>query len=273
MKALLVAEQSVLPLLDRVICGLFTWEIVDEAIIVVPKRQIASFAHLRGARVQVLAEDEILGPYTIDYIADRLGAYRYRAGWYLQQFVKLGFARHSANEQYVIWDADTIPLQPLAIVRDGRAAMNRSREFHWPYFQVFETLLELKPVLKFSVISQYMAITTRFALEMLHRIQQLHGMDWVDATLAALPLNGQSEFSEYETYGNYMASQHPGQLEFVRRPWFRHGSDILSLDDLPSYREIEHVFTGYSYVSFERRRHTGLKRRLIGAQLKLKLSS
>lgn len=35
-------------------------------------------------------------------------------GWYFQQFLKMGFALTPfAREEYLVWDADTIPLNPL----------------------------------------------------------------------------------------------------------------------------------------------------------------
>ncbi len=272
-KAVLVAEQSVLPLLSHVISGLFKWQIVDEVVLVVPSGQLASFRHLGAAPVQIIAEEEVIGRFSQANIGDRLGSYRGRAGWYLQQFVKLGYARFSGDEHYVIWDADTIPLGPLTLVNGGRCQINLSKEFHRPYFEVIERLLRFEPVLTFSVISQYMVMITRFVREMLNRIEQIHGRDWMDATLAMLPLKGPSEFSEYETYGNFMAVEHPLELEFVRHRWFRNGSDILELNNLPTNADIENIFAGYSYVSFERRNHTGLKRCLIKALLKIRASS
>lgn len=273
MKALLVAEESVLPVLRHVIDGLFKWEIAEEVFLVVPARQLEGFAPLAGSRTQVIAEEEVLGKVSLGAISDRLGPYRWRAGWYLQQFVKLGFARVARDEHYVIWDADTIPLQPIDLVKNCRCQINVSKEFHPPYFQVIKELLRLDPVLRFSVISQYMTINTRLAGEMLDRIEQIHQREWIDAVLNALPLKGHSEFSEYETYGNFMAVEHPSELEFVRHRWFRNGSDILELNDLPTNEQIEGIFASYSYVSFERRTHKGWKRILIKALLNIRASS
>jgi hypothetical protein len=273
MKALLVAEESVLPVLRHVIDGLLKWGIAEEVFLVVPARQLDGFAHLGSSRTQVIPEEEVIGNFSLGAIGDRLGPYRWRAGWYLQQFVKLGFARITRDEHYVIWDADTIPLEPIDLVKNGRCQINVSKEFHPPYFQVIRELLRLDPVLRFSVISQYMTVATHFAVEMLDRIEQIHEREWIDAVLAALPLKGQSEFSEYETYGNFMAVEHPSELEFVRHRWFRNGSDILELHDLPTNEQIERVFAKYSYVSFERRTHAGWKRLMIKALLTIRASS
>jgi hypothetical protein len=272
-RALLVAEKSVLPVLQQVVAGLIKWGIADQAILAVPSRQIGEFAHLKSPIVHLVIEDEIVGTHSFEYISERLGQYRCRTGWYLQQFVKLGFARVAGEDHYIVWDADTVPLEPVKFVRNGRSQVTIAKEFHEPYFEVFEKLLLCKPLLRFSVISQYMRVNTLFAREMLDQIERIHGVHWIDAVLSVLPLKGKSEFSEYETYANYIASVHPQSVEFVHRRWFRHGSDVLRIDRLPSNEEIERVFSGYSYVSFERRVHSGLKRNLIKALLRFGVSS
>ena len=272
-QALLVAEKSVLPILRQSITGLFKWGIADEAVVAIPSRDMSAFAEFKRSSIQVVAEDEFLEGHSLDSIGGRLGSFRDRSGWYLQQFAKLGFARVANEAHYIIWDADTVALGPIEMVRNGRTQMVIAKEFHKPYFETYERLFLTKPPLRASAISQYMRINTGCAKEMLDKIEQTHGRDWIDAILSVLPLKCSSEFSEYETYANYIHLEHPQEAEFVHRKWFRHGSDILRMDQAPSNEEIEACFKGYACVAFERRMHTGLKLKVIKAFRKLGVSS
>ena len=272
-QALLVAEKSVLPILRQSITGLFKWGIADEVIVAIPSRDMSAFAEFRGPSIQVVAEDEFLAGHSLGSIRGWLGSYGNRSGWYLQQFVKLGFARLASEAHYLIWDADTVALGPIEMVRNGRTQMVIAKERHQPYFETYERLFLIKPQLRVSAISQYMRIATVFAREMLDKIEQTHGRDWIEAVLSVLPLKCASEFSEYETYANYIHLEHPQEVEFVHRKWFRHGSDILRMDQAPSNEEIEGCFKGYACVAFERRMHTGLKLNVIKAFCKLGVSS
>jgi hypothetical protein len=50
-----------------------------------------------------------------------------QVGWYLQQFLKMGAARHVAglSDYYLLWDSDMVPLKPMQWFVTGHA--NRSR--------------------------------------------------------------------------------------------------------------------------------------------------
>ena len=41
-----------------------------------------------------------------------------RAGWYVQQFIKMQFARYTQDEYYLIWDSDTIPVRQINMFDD-----------------------------------------------------------------------------------------------------------------------------------------------------------
>lgn len=50
MRALLVAEESVLPVLPAALEGLAKWQIADQTTIVVPQRQLTQFAKFKRLR-------------------------------------------------------------------------------------------------------------------------------------------------------------------------------------------------------------------------------
>lgn len=271
--ALLVAERSVLPVVENSIASLFQWAEIQRAIIVIPARQMSDFAHLKTSSVELIAEDDVIPGHIRQSIVTRLGARQARAGWYLQQFVKLGFCKCVEAPRYVIWDADTVLLQPMSFFCDGRLQLAAAKEYHRPYFETFERLMDARPALRSSAISQYMPVDVSCAKEMLERIERLHNRHWIDAILSVLPLQGDSEFSEYETLANYMALSHPDKISFVRHRWFRYGSDICGFTTLPGIDEVAAIFSGYAYVAFERHPHSALKRKMLRLMLKLGISS
>jgi len=271
--ALVVAEKSVLSVVEKSLTSLFQLAEIDRAAVVVPARQLSDFARLKSPSIEVVAEDDVIPGHISQSIAARLGARQARTGWYLQQFVKLGFCKCVEAPRYVIWDADTVLLQPMSFFRDGRLQLATAKEHHRPYFETFERLMGARPALRSSAISQYMPVDVSCAKEMLERIEGIHNRHWIDAILSVLPLQGDSEFSEYETLANYMALSHPDKVSFVRHRWFRYGSDICGFTTLPEINEVAAIFSGYAYVAFERHPHSALKRKLLWLMLKLGISS
>jgi hypothetical protein len=226
MVALLVAENSVRPILSNAIRGLLKWTNVQTVLLAVPARQLKDFAYLKSPTTEVIPENEIIPGYPLDYFAERLGDRRARAGWYLQQFAKIGFCRIAADNHYVIWDADTVALKPIVFFEGGKVQITMSREYHPPYFAALQKVINQRRVLRFSAISQYMPVDVSCTLKMLEKIEQIHSKPWIDAILSVLPLQSDCEFSEYETLANYMASEYPDRTQFVRKRWFRYGTDI-----------------------------------------------
>lgn len=249
---LLVAEALLLPLISVVITGLNRYANPASITLVVPQHQIDVFKATVGETATVISEDTLLPDWPISRVRDRL-AYPNRAGWYLQQFLKLSFGQFSGAPAYVIWDADTVPLAP-PLLRDGEKTLFcAGQEHNPPYFDTYKRLLNLEPALKRSAISQYMYIETPIveALQ-LAIIEKSGALTWIDAVLDALPGASISEFSEYETYANFLMSSHPGCGRMIDMPWFRYGSEICTDFSTITLAKLERRFAGFRHVAFER---------------------
>ncbi len=260
---LLVAEQSVIPILPIVLQGLQRNGNPKTVTVVVPARQLKAFAHVVGSNAVLVNEEEVLPNWDLDRVRSILPAFPHRAGWYLQQFLKLQFGHFANTPEYVIWDADTVLLRPLSLADDKNFVVNRSREYHQPYFETFQRLFGYPAPLRCSVISQYMRVETGIITEMQAEIEKRHGKHWVEAILSVLAGKSESEFSEYETYANYLANRDPKKLVVGHSKWFRHGTGIVGEGSLLTLQKLEKVFQDYSYVSFER--HTRSIWRRIGS--------
>jgi hypothetical protein len=257
----LVAERSVLPSIDAVVGGLEKNGAPSAISIVVPRIQVPLFEATRCRQHAVIPEDKILPSWPLSRVRALLPRQPGRAGWYLQQFLKLSFGMRNGIERYVVWDADTVMLRrPPFWIAGDRLNLTSAREHHQPYFDTYQRLFGEAPKLSVSVIAQYMPIETSVVREMCAEIEARQGRDWLEAILRGLPGESPSEFSEYETYANYLERRTPGTIVTTRQRWFRHGSEIVPLERRNDLRLIESTFSRYVYVSFERHPSRPLKR-------------
>lgn len=256
----LVAERSVLPTIRTVLAGLEANGNPASITIVPPTSQVAEFRSNCAATVQVVAEDDVLPDWSLSRVRSMLPNHN-NPGWYLQQLLKLSYGFYAGVPEYVVWDADTVMLSPVRFKQDGAVLMNIAREQHRPYLETFRRLFGYAAPLDRSLVSQYMCVDTDIVGEMRKEIARRHGCDWIEAILSVLPGELLHEFSEYETYGNFLASTHPTKLKLERQQWFRHGSELvrdLESTDLEALRD---KFAGYAYVAFERHHPSSLAKR------------
>ena len=255
----LVAEESCVATLGFVIEGLIQ-NLQDANIyIVVPESQLSLFKRFEGLNIQIVSEDVVANGYCLNYVRKRL-KHKDRAGWYLQQFLKLDFGVYleqvSGNsELYLIWDADTVPLTKIHIPESPTKLLHnlgrnkRHKHYNITYRKIFGIGFSEAN----SAISQYMwcnrNLIERFKEEVQARTQSSF---WIDGILTSLDGLDQSEFSEYEFLVNYCNQKYPGTYENVRNKWFLHGADIVREVDDIEYADLQKVFTGYQYVAFER---------------------
>lgn len=132
-------------------------------------------------------------------------------GWYLQQFLKMGFALSEyAKQQYLIWDSDTIPLHHLAYYENGKYLFTAKDENHTPYFDTTERLLGYRRLADFSFIAEHMPISVAVMRELIKALDEsdVEGDYWFEKIINATSGKDQQAFSEFETYGNYCMLKH-----------------------------------------------------------------
>lgn len=76
-------------------------------------------------------------------LLDRIGDAK-RTGWYLQQFLKMGYALQCKDEAYIVWDSDTIPLKTINYFDNNKYKFFTKTEYHKPYFETIEKILDKK---------------------------------------------------------------------------------------------------------------------------------
>lgn len=174
-------------------------------------------------------------------------------GWYFQQFLKLGFALSKyAKDDYLVWDADTVPLVSL-IFKDeqGNTLVLPKKEHHNPYFDTITNLFDVKEFAPYSFISEHMLFNTAIVREMINTIEEnsANHYKWYEQCIAASGKDALHIFSEFETYGNYCINYHPQVLLPRHLNTFRHGSRIYGI--IASKKEIDSLKFDLDTVSFE----------------------
>ena len=144
------------------------------------------------------------------YAPDRVG----RTGWYLQQFLKMGFAKTVLSDSYYLsWDSDTLPLAPIAFFDEDKILYNPKYEYNPNYFVSIKRLIGIDKMCERSFISESMMFSAVYMRELIEKIEKsdVKGDDWIEKIIAAGDYaNPLPAFSEFETYGNYCMAYHPG---------------------------------------------------------------
>jgi FkbM family methyltransferase len=171
-------------------------------------------------------------PFEIDAVRQSLGSHE-RAGWYLQQLIKLYFplVNRPCLEHVLAVDADTIFLHPCRFIEDSRPIFNFGDEYHVPYF---EHMVRLYPTLHrmfaYSGIAHCM-LFKRAWLNELHKGVEAHHADmpfWKAYIQAVDPADRERGASECEIYFNFCLMFHASDLIIRRFRW----SNAAAIDDV-----------------------------------------
>lgn len=225
-------------------------------VVISPDVECRKISKALGTAVNVLPENSFLPNCRIEDVRKLpISGFPKGAGWYFQQFLKLQYSFvETADDFYLIWDADTVPLRPMRFFNaSGRMLLTKAREYHAPYFETYERLLAEDARREFSFIAQQMVIQKSVAREMIRTIEhQISGNEtWPWKILKELPPTGNNLFSEYETYGHFIKNRYPDRIEFVERSWFRQEATVAGCK-VPTEEELNELAKDFDYVAFER---------------------
>jgi hypothetical protein len=224
----------------------------EKYMVIVPERDLSEFKRFTPQTIEVICEDN----YT-DSIQQILKSKfnegnKCRYGWYLQQFIKLSaLSEAEPNETYLIWDADTIPLNPLNFTNGDRLKYYKASEHHPPYFNAIDRLLGLERVVNHSFISQCFPIRGKWIHEFVSFVESKHKIPWLEAIIQAIDFQEGSGFSEYETLGTFLSHKYRGNMLFVDDKWLRSGNSLIGgIQNLDN--SIAKLMLGsFDYAAFE----------------------
>jgi len=208
--------------------------------------------------VIVLDENHVIPGINLQTIGDYIQKAqqdRNRAGWYFQQFLKMSSCfLPDISDYYLIWDADTIMLNPIEFLNDqNQVLIKPSLEYNKPYFDTYEKLLGRTRSVDFSFISEHCFIKSDYMKELISEIEQHSTVKrhWVWTIMNAMETKHLSHagFSEYETYGNYVNTVHPEAIALRPLKTIRYAARRFGL--VPNRYDIYRLSLSYAYASFE----------------------
>lgn len=179
-----------------------------------------------------------------------------RSGWYFQQFLKIHACTFTGiADHYLIWDSDTILLQALDFFDEqGRVLVTPTKRHHKPYFEAIRRLLGLDKQTDYSFVAEHLMVKTTYMQELLEYLKTSasNGQSWAEAILDAVtPAHlATTGFSEYETYGTYIADRYPDSFASRELKGTRRGAAAFGMD--PDAHDLFALMqAGYAYATFE----------------------
>ena len=154
-----------------------------------------------------------------------------RAGWYLQQLIKLysPFVIDGILDDYVVIDSDTIFIKDIMFKMGNRWIYNVSNEYHQPYFDWMKRLHpSFNKVVRESGIAHHMIFNKSILKELFTLVEEF----WELTTKCQIPFweiflrsvdpkeAHHAGASEYELYFNYMLARHKDKI-YVRKVNFK----------------------------------------------------
>ena len=194
--------------------------LLAKKIVIIGKRELKNAIINRKNEeiVEFIDEDSVVPGMTlfdVEGIIEEKDPYaKARAGWYFQQFIKLGYSLSYTKEYYISWDSDTILLNDIEMFDvEGIPFFDMKKEINYPYFTTIKKLFDgkISKTTVDSYISEHMIFKTDYVKEMIKEFCDeketkyfwktiLKSIENIDVLL--------SGFSEYETYGNYTDTRH-----------------------------------------------------------------
>lgn len=180
-------------------------------------------------------------------------------GWYYQQFLKMEYSVVCENEYYLVWDGDTVPCKPFTMfAADGVTPyLDLKKEYHEEYFRTIERLFPgMHKVIEKSFISEHMLMKKTIMQELTEDIMHndaLQGDTFWEKILRCIPSDKlrSNSFSEFETYGTYVAIKHT--FVYRLRHWhsFRYAGEFFRPEEMTD-EDYKWLSADFDAVSFEK---------------------
>lgn len=157
-----------------------------------------------------------------------------RSGWMFQQLLKLS-GKVGRTRHFLVIDADHILIRPHTFVdRQGRSVMYMRQELNLPYYEWMSRVMGMDVDEGLSYVAHKMVFDRERLSEMRSEIEgRYRGKRWDRIILETLDLRTEAGFSEYETYGHWLADN-----EKVKLPCLQKSLHKPADGTLPTYDEI-----------------------------------
>ena len=188
-----------------------------------------------------------------------------RANWYVQQFIKMQFAKFIQDEYYLIWDSDTLPLKttPLFDKASGKPIMQWEIIKSISTCGYHDTHVNILPGINgdwygISFVREHMVIRTEYMRELIWEIEanpKTKGSNFQEKIINSVAVHNLPEigFSEFQEYGGFVNWKYPDAYILDNR-WHSLRDPKRLCDNVASFtdEEIRWLASGYDAVSIEK---------------------
>lgn len=261
-------QDKLIPDLTYSVCSakdIETWKVSSKYILeniesknyllVVPDDEVNVFRCVTDKRYSIVADSVYVGDLRkelLNYCSVKYEGTP-RVGWYIQQFIKLAVLKESrSQENYLIWDADTVPLKKLKFFDiDGSVHFYVGNEHHLPYFESIRKSLGLEKLANCSFISQGFPCKGEWAESFFSQLEKRSGKSWQQSIIESIDFNQLCGFSEYETLGTYLLHNFSGKMKIHPGQWSRDGMEIIGNPLNINVSPYKEIISNFDYISFE----------------------
>lgn len=178
-------------------------------------------------------------------------------GWYFQQFIKMAYALKCNDECYLVWDADIIPLRTISFKENEKYNLYYGGSHHMEYYEVMQILFghKVEPSREQTYVESFMLIDTACMRELLQMIvccKTTEGKSFWEKILYSICPDklSQASFSEFETYGEFMAWKYPDKIQGHERLKGT-ASGRRWLGETPTQKMLDWVAKDLEAINFE----------------------
>ena len=180
-------------------------------------------------------------------------------GWYYQQFLKMQYALVCQDEYYMVWDGDTVPCKEINMFSDEtkQPYIDLKHEYHPEYFETMGKILPgFKKVIERSFISEHMLFKCeimRTLISDIERNENISGETFWEKIINSIEPEKiyDSSFSEFETYGTYVALKYPSVYRLREWHSFRLGGCFFDINTICD-RDFDWLSKDFDAISFEK---------------------
>ncbi len=184
----------------------------------------------------LLPRNDVLSVFKLHLPTPEPGITQPSMGAYYQQFLKMAYSYACDAEYYISWDADTIPVRNIEMFDgNGIPYLDVKPEHQSDYFDTINTLFGYGKAISRSFISEHMIFSTSLMKDLINDISSssLPGNLFYEKILSAIgTVTMRLGFSEFETYGTWIANNHPSAYRIREWKSFRNLGFFMSPDEL-----------------------------------------
>ena len=199
----------------------------------------------KALEVELTTDEDFLGE---EFVAQIKSNYSTRAGWLIQQIIKVEFAAKCSENLLLAIDSDTILLKKQQWCDSGgRQIFFESEEFHSAYYD-FLSRVGFRNLSKSSHITHHMIYQPSLVQRMLSSLEINSLSDWFCLLEKTNSQIGSFASIDYEAYAQFLMDGFPDSWllsKWSNLPLARH-SDALNLE----YTRLQSLYPNYNSISF-----------------------